>query len=155
MTFLTMVRCRSRRLPLVLPRLGLLAAFLLCVCLGQCAGRALAAEPGERAGAPAQAASGQTGIASWYGDRHDGRRTANGEIHRSRLLTAAHRGLPFGTLVKVTNLRSGSQVVVRINDRGPYVRGRLIDLSEGAARNLGMLADGFVPVSIEVVGHGG
>jgi rare lipoprotein A len=96
---------------------------------------------------------GQTGIASWYGHRHNGRRTANGEIHDSRRLTAAHRGLPFGTVVRVTNLASGAQVVVRINDRGPYVQGRVIDLSELAARRLGLLERGTAPVRIEIVGR--
>ncbi len=151
MAFPMTARYRPRRLPLLLPRLWLLGAFLLCAALGQCAGRAMAAE----GAAPAHAVSRLTGIASWYGDRDSGPRTANGEYHDSRLLTAAHRGLPFGTLVKVTNLRNGTQVVVRINDRGPYVRGRVIDLSEGAARSLGMLADGIAPVSLEVVDRGG
>lgn len=155
MVFPTMAHYRPRRLPLLLPRLWLLIAFLLSFTLGHCAAQAMAAETGERGAAPSHAASGQTGIASWYGGHNNGRRTASGEIHKSRLLTAAHRGLPFGTLVKVTNLRSGTQVVVRINDRGPYVRGRVIDLSEGAARRLGMLADGIAPVSLEVVGQGG
>jgi len=109
----------------------------------------------ETSAAPVEATSGQIGIASWYGYRHNGRRTANGEVHDSRLLTAAHRGLPFGTRVKVRNLKRGTQVVVRINDRGPFVDGRIIDLSERAARRLGMLADGIAPVSIEIIGRGG
>ena len=92
-----------------------------------------------------------TGTASWYGGRHDGRLTASGEIHRSRLRTAAHRHLPFGTLLLVTNLRNGLYSVVRVNDRGPYVRRRLIDLSERAARDLGMLRTGLARVRIEVV----
>jgi len=141
---------------MAIPRLCLLVVTLLC------AGLARAEAPGEQlasiVAAPdpfAEAPSGLTGIASWYGYHHNGRRTADGEIYHSRLLTAAHRGLPFGTLVKVTNLKSGNQVVVRINDRGPYAPGRVIDLSEGAARRLGMLADGLAPVSIEIIGHRG
>jgi len=124
--------------------LYLLAAALLSLCASHARAEG---NPVSRI----EAAPRQTGFASWYGYRHNGRRTANGEIHDSQLLTAAHRGLPFGTLVKVTNLKSGTQVMVRINDRGPYVLGRVIDLSEGAARRLGMLADGLAPVSIEVV----
>lgn len=93
----------------------------------------------------------QTGIASWYGLDHNGRRTANGEIHDSRLATAAHLRLPFGSKVKVTNRKTGASVVVRINDRGPYVKGRIIDLSESAARDLGVLADGIAPVSISLL----
>ena len=92
-----------------------------------------------------------TGTASWYGGRHDGLLTASGEIHRSRLRTAAHRHFPFGTLLLVTNLRNGLISVVRVNDRGPYIRGRLIDLSERAARDLGMLRTGLARVRIEVL----
>ncbi len=93
----------------------------------------------------------QTGIASWYGYQHNGRRTASGEMHNSRLATAAHRSLPFGSVVKVTNLDSGATVVVRVNDRGPYVKGRIIDLSERAARELGIFAAGLARVSIEPI----
>ena len=76
----------------------------------------------------------QSGIASWYGNEHRGRKSANGEIHDSRLATAAHLRLPFGSVVRVTNRKAGASVVVRINDRGPYVKGRIIDLSERPAR---------------------
>ena len=93
----------------------------------------------------------QTGIASWYGNEHNGRPTANGEIHDSHLATAAHLRLPFGSKVKVTNRKTGASVVVRINDRGPYVQGRIIDLSERAARDLGMLTDGLASVSLQLV----
>ena len=143
----TTAHSRFSRMRLAWPHLCLLIVFLLCVTLGRCASQANA----EEATAPPPSAAGQIGIASWYGYHHNGRRTANGEIHNSRLLTAAHRGLPFGTVVRVTNLKSGSQVVVRINDRGPYVGDRVIDLSEKAARRLGMLDDGIAPVSIEIV----
>jgi peptidoglycan lytic transglycosylase len=92
-------------------------------------------------------ASAQSGIASVY----SGERTANGEYARASGLTAAHRTLPFGTLVRVTNPHSGRSVVVRINDRGPFVRGRVIDLTPAAAHALGF--SGLAPVTLEVVGR--
>ena len=93
------------------------------------------------------------GMASWYGNGFSGRRTANGETFNPGQLTAAHRTLPFGTKVRVTNLRNGRSVVVRINDRGPHTRGRVIDLSTGAARLIGVLQSGLAPVAIEVLGR--
>jgi rare lipoprotein A len=92
-------------------------------------------------------ASAQNGIASVY----SGGRTANGETARALGLTAAHRSLPFGTLVRVTNQRSGRSVVVRINDRGPFVRGRVIDVTPAAAHALGF--SGLAPVTLAVVGR--
>lgn len=89
------------------------------------------------------------GIASWYG--YDSG-TASGEPFRPNGLTAAHRSLPFGTKVRVINLNNGRSVIVRINDRGPFIRGRVIDLSTGAARALGMLGSGLAPVRVEVLG---
>jgi rare lipoprotein A len=86
----------------------------------------------------AQAQSSQRGLASWYGPGFHGRRTASGEKFNANGLTAAHRTLPFGTRVKVTNERSGRSVVVRINDRGPFVRGRVIDLSKASAQSIGL-----------------
>ncbi len=91
-----------------------------------------------------------TGVASWYGPGFHGRRSASGEIFNQRAMTAAHRHLPFGTRVRVTNLHNGRQVVVRINDRGPFIHGRIIDLSTGAADTLGMLHSGVAQVKIEV-----
>ena len=91
-------------------------------------------------------ASAQTGIASIY----SGGRTANGEHARASGLTAAHRSLPFGTMVRVTNQRSGRSVVVRINDRGPFIRGRVIDVTPAAAHVLGF--SGLAPVTLAVVG---
>ena len=88
------------------------------------------------------------GEASYYGAKFDGRRTASGETFDSSALTAAHRTLPFGTLVKVTNLASGRSVVLRINDRGPFVSGRVIDLSLAAARRLGMVHSGTAQVRL-------
>jgi len=92
-----------------------------------------------------------TGIASWYGKRFMGRKTAAGEIFDPEKMTAAHRRLAMGTLVRVTNLRNGRQVTVRINDRGPYIPGRIIDLSRAAARQMGMLEKGLAPVNMEIV----
>jgi len=91
------------------------------------------------------------GRASWYGPRFQGRRTANGERFNPSAYTAAHRSLPFGTKVKVINLRNRRSVVVRINDRGPYVRGRIIDLSKAAARSIGMIGQGTAPVRLQVI----
>ncbi|AHF69454.1 septal ring lytic transglycosylase RlpA family protein [Pseudomonas cichorii] len=91
----------------------------------------------------------ETGRASYYGARHHGKRTASGEPFNQNALTAAHRELPFGTRVKVTNLDNDKTVVVRINDRGPHVRGRLIDVSREAAEQLGMLRSGTAPVRVQ------
>ncbi|MGQ7959285.1 septal ring lytic transglycosylase RlpA family protein [Pseudomonas sp. SP16.1] len=113
--------------------LGLLAVLTGCSTLG-----------GGDGGGPSE-----TGKASYYGDRHHGRKTASGERFDQHALTAAHRSLPFGSRVKVTNLNNGRSVVVRINDRGPFVRGRVIDLSRRAAQQLDMLRAGVVPVRLE------
>nr|WP_243454178.1 septal ring lytic transglycosylase RlpA family protein [Oceanisphaera pacifica] len=93
--------------------------------------------------------SSQQGKASYYGGRFHGRKTASGEIFNKNILTAAHRTLPFGTQVRVTNLNNNKSVVVRINDRGPYAKGRIIDLSEQAARQLKMIRAGVVKVKVE------
>lgn len=93
------------------------------------------------------------GIASWYGPGFHGRRTASGERFNQNALTAAHRSLPFGTQVKVTNLNNGRSVVVRINDRGPFSRGRIVDLSAGAARVIGLKGTGTAPVRIQILGR--
>lgn len=92
------------------------------------------------------------GMASYYGYDGSGNRTASGQRFNPEGMTAAHRSLPFGTQVRVTNTRNGRCVVVRINDRGPFIRGRVIDLSAGAARILGMMGSGVAPVHIEVLG---
>ncbi|HIK41738.1 septal ring lytic transglycosylase RlpA family protein [Thermoleptolyngbya sp. M55_K2018_002] len=94
-----------------------------------------------------------SGIASWYGPGFHGNRSASGEVFNQNAMTAAHRYLPFGTQVRVTNLNTGQSVVVRINDRGPFSRGRVIDLSAGAARAIGMIGSGVAPVSLEVIGR--
>ena len=94
------------------------------------------------------------GAASWYGPGFYGRTTANGEHFRKGTLTAAHRTLPFGTKVRVTNLSNGRSVVVRINDRGPFKYHRVIDLAHGAASQLRMLQAGEVPVKLEILAKG-
>ncbi len=93
----------------------------------------------------------QHGIASWYGGHHHGGPTASGERFDKNELTAAHRTLRMGTRVKVTRKKNGRSVIVRINDRGPYSKGRIIDLSEAAARRLDMIDDGVAQVTVEVV----
>lgn len=93
----------------------------------------------------------QVGVASWYGPGFAGRRTANGEIFDPSMLTAAHRTLPFGTRVRVTNTTNGRIVEVRINDRGPFKAGRVIDLSRAAAEAIGMVGSGTAQVRLEVV----
>ena len=98
---------------------------------------------------------GNEGLASWYGIEESGRTTASGEIMDPEKLTAAHRTLDFGTLVRVTNLKSRQSVDVIINDRGPFVRGRLIDLSFAAAREINMVNDGVVQVRLKVLGLSG
>ena len=92
-----------------------------------------------------------TGEASWYGPGFYGNRTANGEIYRPGTMTAAHRTLPFGTKVRVTNLWNGRSAVIRINDRGPFVGHRVIDLGHGAASSLGLTASGIAQVRLEVL----
>jgi rare lipoprotein A len=93
----------------------------------------------------------QRGKASWYGPGFHGRRTASGENFNSKAMTAAHRSLPFGSKVRVTNEATGSSVVVRINDRGPYAHGRVIDLAKGAAQVLGLMESGTAYVSLQQV----
>jgi len=97
---------------------------------------------------------GRIGYASYYGAGFHGRKTASGEIYNMHKLTAAHRTLPLGSRVRVINLDNGRRVEVRINDRGPYVRGRIIDLSPQAAMKLGMLKKGVARVRLEVFDKG-
>jgi rare lipoprotein A (peptidoglycan hydrolase) len=91
------------------------------------------------------------GIASWYGEDFNGRLTANGEVYDMYAFTAAHKTLPLGTVVKVNNLDNGKNVEVRVNDRGPYVKGRIIDLSRTAGRAIGMREAGTANVKLEIV----
>ncbi len=94
----------------------------------------------------------QYGLASYYHSKFAGLKTSNGERLNLNALTAAHRTLPFNTLVKVTNLKNGRSVIVRINDRGPFVRGRIIDLSQKAAKKLGIYHKGVAKIKLEVIG---
>lgn len=91
------------------------------------------------------------GVASWYGPGFHGRKTANGEVYNQNELTAAHKTLPFNTLVRVENVANGKSVVVRINDRGPFVGNRIIDLSQKAARNISMIGSGTAEVRLTVI----
>jgi len=127
----------------------------MIVALGLTACAAAPKPPPEPAAVPVPAPQSeqpsftQLGIASWYGKTHDGHQTANGEIFDMQAMTAAHKTLPFGSVVRVTNLANGRMVKVRINDRGPYVAGRIIDLSERAAHELAIGDNGAVKVKIE------
>lgn len=93
----------------------------------------------------------QTGTASWYGTKYHGRKSSNGEVYNKNKMTAAHPSLPFGTQVKVTNLANNQSVVLRITDRGPFSRSRIIDVSEAAARQLDMIRSGTAKVSMEIL----
>lgn len=92
-----------------------------------------------------------TGVASWYGPGFYGNRTANGEIYQPGTFTIAHRSLPFGTRVRVTNLNNGRSAIARVNDRGPYVGGRIVDLGQGIASHLGVTSSGLADVRLEVL----
>lgn len=122
---------------------------------GTTAGTPSAKAPGARTGPVGQPGSSrpyfEEGVASWYGIPYHGRQASNGEIYDMYKMTAAHRTLPFDTVVRVTNLKNGKSADVRINDRGPFVAGRIIDLSLGAARALDMVGMGIAPVRIEML----
>ena len=124
---------------LLLRRVGLLLVVLFAV---SCAGPRVRVPTG----------GGQVGMASWYGPKFHGRRTASGEVFNMHELSAAHRTLPLGSWVHVTNLENGQSVQVRINDRGPFVRGRIIDLSYAAARAIDMVQEGVVRVHVYPLG---
>lgn len=124
-------------------RASLIAALILCL-----GATAATADFGAQHGA--DAGYHQVGLASWYGPGFHGRRTASGQRFDQNGLTAAHRKLPLGSEVRVTNLENGRSIVVEINDRGPHVRSRVIDLSKGAARKLGMVEEGIARVRIEI-----
>jgi len=95
----------------------------------------------------------QRGIASWYGRKFHGRKTSNGEVYDMYGLSAAHKTLPMGVYVKVTHLKTGRQLTVRVNDRGPFVAGRIIDLSYGAAKQLGIVESGTAEIRLEALGY--
>ena len=130
-------------------RTTLLILALLLLILGATCGR----KPKYRVPPPIPAVLGakETGQASWYGDPYHGRRTSNGEIYDMDQMTAAHLRLPFGTWVRVTNLQNGLRTDVRINDRGPFVKNRIIDLSREAARRIEMIGPGTARVRLEVI----
>ena len=119
-----------------------LACFLCCIGVAMLVGCASTPTP------VPESDGGEVGAASYYADRFHGRQTASGERYDRNAYTAAHRRLPFGTKVQVTRLDTGSSVEVRINDRGPFVKGRVIDLSYAAAKRLGMLRKGVVKVRV-------
>jgi rare lipoprotein A len=96
----------------------------------------------------------QDGVASYYAEEFDGRKTSSGETYNMNDLTAAHQTLPFGTIVKVTNKATGKSVTVRINDRGPFLKDRIIDLSRSAAQKIGMIGPGTAEVHLEVLEWG-
>ncbi len=129
------------RRPLTL--LGVLAATLL---LAACAGPRSAYAPW-----PPRPGDAETGLASWYGGKFHGRKTSSGEIYDMHQITAAHKTLPLGTWVEVVHLETGRSIQVRVNDRGPFVAGRIIDLSYGAARMLGMVEEGVAPVRVRTI----
>jgi rare lipoprotein A len=140
-------------------RIGVAMAMLFCAT--GCLHRHKAAAPSTRTTPPPAAATtgpaapivqGEEGIASWYGHPYHGRRAASGEIYNMYAITAAHRTLPFGTQVRVHDLENGRDVDVRINDRGPFVEGRIIDLSYAAAQAMGM--PGIARVRLEILGLG-
>ena len=120
---------------------AILALVLLLVAA--CAGPGLRSRPWEDL-------SGETGLASWYGVPYHGRRTSSGEVYDMYQLTAAHRDIPLGSWVEVTNLTNGRSLTVRINDRGPFVEGRVIDLSYAAASLLWITGPGVVPVRVRL-----
>jgi len=130
-------------------RIELLPILLVSIVLaGACAQRkAPSASP-----AQIEHRHAETGQASWYGKAHQGELTANGEHFDMHALTAAHRTLPFGTIVRVTHLKTGKSVNVRINDRGPFRNGRIIDLSYEAAKKLGIVDRGTARVKLTVIG---
>ena len=122
------------------------SAFLLNGCSRK---RVHASNPAQPSAAPLVEET--TGYASWYGHPYHGRRTSNGETYDMNTMTAAHRTLPFDTVVKVSNLSNGKAVTVRINDRGPFVKDRIIDLSYLAAKQIDMVGPGTARVNLEIL----
>jgi rare lipoprotein A len=126
--------------------------LVVLILVGLAAGTSFGNNPGNQPPLNTKAAAkSETGIASYYGEKYHGRPTANGEIFNMHELTAAHPKLKFGTKVKVTHLANQRAVTVRINDRGPFVKGRVIDLSQAAATELQMVRAGLAEVKIEIV----
>ena len=138
------------------PRIALRLVLILAALAPACASRSAPSGSRPVQEIPPSAGWTEQGIASWYGGRDgfEGKPTASGEIYDSSLLTAAHRELPLGSVVDVTNLDNGKTVRVRINDRGPFVFGRVIDLSRAAAREIGLIGPGVGSVRLTVVTPG-
>jgi rare lipoprotein A len=138
----------ASRLPIALYFPALLALSFALAASG-CARTMPITSPPVETGAPQVSA--ETGVASYYAHQHDGQRTASGERFDMHALTAAHRTLPFGTRVRVTNLGNGRSVEVRINDRGPFIKARVLDVSYAAAQELRMIRSGTARVRLDVV----
>ena len=138
------------------PRIALRLVLILAALAPACASRSAPSGSRPIQEIPPSPGWAEQGIASWYGGRDgfEGKPTASGEIYDSSLLTAAHRELPLGSVVDVTNLDNGKTVRVRINDRGPFVFGRVIDLSRAAAREIGLIGPGVGSVRLTVVTPG-
>ena len=142
--------------------LALVAVVGLLACASAAAGPSLSQNPGlkdhrqaARLHAAMQKGASQAGIASWYGGKFHGRRTANGEVYNMNGLSAAHKTLPFGTVVRVHNLDNGRIIDVRINDRGPFIKKRILDLSKGAAKKIGLIGAGVANVELSLVSWAG
>jgi rare lipoprotein A len=129
-------------------RLAGLGLALLALAASGCA----STKPPRATTAPPAPGTRIVGLASWYGQRHQGHATASGEAYDMNKLTAAHRTMPFGTRLRVTNVENGRSVVVRVNDRGPWVNDRVLDVSLAAAKALGMVGGGVTKVEVVVLG---
>jgi rare lipoprotein A len=134
-------------------RSGLAAAIFLLGASGTVAQPAAASAPASAPPATASAAASETGKIAWYGRKFAGRKTASGEAFNPEALTMAHKTLPFGTRVKITNPKNSKSVTVRVNDRGPTQPDRVGDVSYAAARKLGMLKSGVIEAELVVVGN--
>ncbi|MCX0431359.1 septal ring lytic transglycosylase RlpA family protein [Aeromonas veronii] len=119
--------------------------LLVCLLLAACSSRYDESHGGSWRGYS------ETGYASYYADRYHGKKTASGELYRNNLNSAAHMKLPFGSMVRVTNLANGKSVVVKVNDRGAFKSGRIIDLSKSAFSSIANIRDGIIKVKVEVI----
>jgi len=144
MTRFETMQSETMRFEMIPPSMKYLALVALCLALalGACSSHRFA-EP--------EIGNTQRGLASWYGEKFHGRPTASGEIYDMHGMTAAHKDLPLGTVIEVRNLDNGRKLRLRVNDRGPFVRGRIVDLSYAAAKELGVVGPGTAPVEIEVL----
>jgi len=149
--------CRELRIQNSKFKIAAMAAISVSMLLTAACAHKGTAPVSSRPSAPPSATVGEgwteKGIASWYGEPYHGRRTASGEVYDMHDMTAAHKTLPFGTVVKVDRRDTGADVTVRINDRGPFIQGRIIDLSYAAAKVIDLDIDGVAPVKIKVVGR--